>query len=45
MVNIPFKASPWLYRTPHTAPLHEKQTDGSRHPFDSFIYVKNPAGR
>ena len=31
--------------TPQTAPLREKQADGSRHPFDSFICAKTPAGR
>ena len=28
-----------------TAPLRERQPDGSRHPFDSFICAKTPAGR
>ena len=27
------------------APLREKHPDGSRHPFDSFIIAKTPAGR
>ncbi len=27
------------------APLRERQPDGSRHPFDSFICAKTPAGR
>ena len=31
--------------TPQTAPLRERQPDGSRHPFDSFICAKTPAGR
>ena len=31
--------------TPQTAPLRERQADGSRHPFDSFICAKTPAGR
>ncbi len=31
--------------TPQTAPLRERQADGSRHPFDSFIVAKTPAGR
>ena len=31
--------------TPQTAPLRERQPDGSRHPFDSFIISKTPAGR
>ncbi len=28
-----------------TAPLRERQADGSRHPFDSFIIAKTPAAR
>ena len=28
-----------------TAPLREIQPDGSRHPFDTFICAKTPAGR
>ena len=28
-----------------TAPLREKQPDGSRHPFDQFIIAKTPAAR
>ena len=31
--------------TPQTAPLREVQVDGSKHPFDSFICAKTPAGR
>ena len=31
--------------TPQTAPLREPQADGSRHPFDTFICAKTPAGR
>ena len=31
--------------TPQTAPLRERQPDGSRHPFDQFIVAKTPAGR
>lgn len=31
--------------TPQTAPLRERQADGSRHPFDSFIVAKTPAAR
>ena len=31
--------------TPQTAPLRERQPDGSRHPFDQFIIAKTPAGR
>jgi len=36
---------PGYIATPQTAPLREKQADGSRHPFDSFILAKTPAGR
>jgi len=36
---------PGYIATPQTAPLREKQPDGSRHPFDSFIVAKTPAGR
>lgn len=36
---------PGYIATPQTAPLREKQTDGSRHPFDSFIISKTPAAR
>ena len=36
---------PGYIETPHTAPLRERQADGSRHPFDSFIVAKTPAGR
>lgn len=36
---------PGYIATPQTAPLREKQTDGSRHPFDQFIISKTPAGR
>ena len=36
---------PGYIATPQTAPLREKQADGSRHPFDSFIIAKTPAGR
>ena len=31
--------------TPQTAPLRERQADGSRHPFDQFIISKTPAAR
>ena len=34
-----------LIATPQTAPLRERQADGSRHPFDSFIVSKTPAAR
>ena len=36
---------PGYIATPQTAPLRERQPDGSRHPFDSFICAKSPAGR
>lgn len=36
---------PGYIATPQTAPLREKQPDGSMHPFDSFIRAKTPAGR
>lgn len=36
---------PGYIATPQTAPLREKQPDGSPHPFDSFILAKTPAGR
>ena len=36
---------PGYIATPQTAPLREKQPDGSKHPFDSFICSKTPAGR
>lgn len=36
---------PGYIATPQTAPLREKQSDGSRHPFDQFIVSKTPAGR
>ena len=36
---------PGYIATPQTAPLREPQADGSRHPFDSFIIAKTPAGR
>jgi len=36
---------PGYIATPQTAPLREPQPDGSRHPFDSFIIAKTPAGR
>ena len=35
---------PGYIATPQTAPLRERQPDGSRHPFDSFICAKTPAG-
>ncbi len=36
---------PGYIATPQTAPLRETQPDGSKHPFDSFICAKTPAGR
>lgn len=36
---------PGYIATPQTAPLRERQPDGSRHPFDSFILAKTPAAR
>ena len=36
---------PGYIATPQTAPLREKQADGSRHPFDEFICARTPAGR
>jgi gluconate 5-dehydrogenase len=36
---------PGYIATPQTAPLREKQPDGSKHPFDSFIIAKTPAAR
>ena len=36
---------PGYIATPQTAPLREKQEDGSRHPFDQFIVSKTPAAR
>ena len=36
---------PGYIATPQTAPLRQKQPDGSRHPFDSFILAKTPAAR
>ena len=36
---------PGYIATPQTAPLRERQPDGSRSPFDAFIISKTPAGR
>ena len=36
---------PGYIATSQTAPLRERQTDGSRHPFDEFIVARTPAGR
>ena len=36
---------PGYIETPQTAPLRERQADGSRHPFDQFIIAKTPAER
>ena len=44
--NIQFNGiGPGDIATPQTAPLRERQADGSRHPFDSFIIAKTPAAR
>ena len=36
---------PGYIATSQTAPLRERQADGSRHPFDQFIIGKTPAAR
>ena len=36
---------PGYIATEQTKPLRERQTDGSRHPFDAFIIAKTPAER
>ena len=36
---------PGYIETPQTAPLRERQGDGSRHPFDQFIVSKTPMAR
>ncbi len=36
---------PGYIATPQTAPLREKQADGSRHPFDQFLAGRTPAAR
>lgn len=36
---------PGYIATQQTAPLRERQPDGSRHPFDQFIISKTPAAR
>ena len=36
---------PGYIATPQTAPLRERQPDGSKHPFDQFILAKTPANR
>ncbi len=36
---------PGYIATPQTAPLRERQADGSPHPFDAFIIAKTPAAR
>ena len=36
---------PGYIETPQTAPLRERQPDGSRHPFDAFLMGKTPAER
>ena len=36
---------PGYIATPQTAPLRERQADGSRHPFDQFLIGKTPMAR
>ena len=36
---------PGYIATPQTAPLRDRQPDGSRHPFDQFIVAKTPQAR
>ena len=36
---------PGYIETPQTAPLREKQADGSDHPFQTFLMGRTPAGR
>ena len=36
---------PGYIATPQTAPLRERDSEGRRHPFDSFIVAKTPAER
>ena len=36
---------PGYIATPQTAPLRERDAEGNRHPFDSFIVAKTPAAR
>ena len=36
---------PGYIATRQTAPLRQRQSDGSRHPFDQFIVARTPAGR
>lgn len=36
---------PGYIATSQTAPLRQRQADGSRHPFDAFIVAKTPAAR
>ncbi|WP_410050687.1 gluconate 5-dehydrogenase [Actinomyces sp. MRS3W] len=36
---------PGYIATPQTAPLRERQIDGTRHPFDQFIVSRTPAAR
>ena len=43
MKRVPM--GPGYIATAQTAPLREIQPDGSRHPFDTFICAKTPAGR
>lgn len=43
--NIQCNAIGPIISLPHRLLLRERQPDGSRHPFDSFICAKTPAGR
>lgn len=36
---------PGYIATPQTAPLRERDENGNRHPFDTFICARTPAGR
>ena len=40
-----YGVGPGYIATSQTAPLRERQADGSRHPFDQFIIAKTPAAR
>ena len=45
MSELGRETGPGYIATPQTAPLRERQADGSRHPFDAFIIAKTPAAR
>ena len=45
MLTKNIASEPGYIETPQTAPLRERQADGSRHPFDQFIIAKTPAAR